>query len=323
MRPAFKITVNGSDITGIVNDRLVSLTVTDEAGVKSDRVEIVLDDRDQRLAIPPRGATMSVQLGYTDRLVDKGTYTVEEVEVSGPERLMVLRANAVGASKGAGAAKERSWDDTTLGAIASSIASRRGWTPAVSKDLAEIRIEHIDQHENDLQFLSRLAADNGAVAKVVGGRLIMAPHGEAKTVSGKEMTAVTVLASDVSDWSLMLTTRGNYKGVKAVYHDLDKAQRGEAIAGEDTDNTHNLPHTYATKAAAERAAKAKLKSVQRGKDKFSITSMPGNPLLVAETKLIPKGFRAGVDDLEWSVITVTHRITDGGYICSVETEAKV
>jgi len=319
MKPAFRILVNGSDITGIINDRLVSLTVTDEAGVKSDRVELVLDDRDQRLAIPPRGATMEVLLGYDTRLVSKGQFTIEEIEVTGPERHMTLRGNAVGASKGSGAAKEVSWDDTTVGKIATSIAAKHGWKPAISKEIADIEIPHIDQHENDLQFLSRLATDNGAVAKVAGGRLVIAPTGEGKTVSGQAMPTITVQCTSTTDWTMTLTERGNYKGVKAVYHDTQTAQRGEAIEGEDGDNTHNLPHTYPTKAAAQRAAKSKHKALQRGKDKFSISNMPGDPTLAAEATLQANGFRDGVDGA-WSVITVAHRITDSGYTCAIECE---
>lgn len=321
MRPAFRVSVNGSDITSKLSDRLVSLTVTDESGVKSDRVEIVLDDRDQRLAIPPTKATLTVAIGYDSGLVEKGTYVVEEVELSGPERRMVLRANATGASKGAGAARERSWDDTTIGDIAKSIASKHGWTAAVSPELASVRIEHIDQHENDLQFMSRLAADNGAVAKVTSGRLVVAPQGSGKTVSGKTVSGkvVSLSAGDVEEWSMTMAERGAYDGVKAMYHDVNGAVRGEAIAGTDGEFTHTLPHTYSTKAAAQRAAKSKLSSVQKGKARFSITSMPGDPTLTAEGRVKAQGFRSGVDG-EWTLVTVVHRLTDSSYTCSLECE---
>lgn len=322
MKPAFRVTVAGKDITSLVADRLVSLTVTDEAGVKSDRVEIVLDDRDQRLAIPPTKAVVTVAIGYGTSLVSKGEFTVEEVELEGPDRRMTIRANATGASKGAGAARERSWDDTTLGKIARSIAAKHGWTPAIIPDLDSIAIDHIDQHENDLQFLVRLAADNGAVAKVSHGKLVIAPHGEGKTVSGKAMPTITVRADEATEWSMTIAERGNYDGVKAAYHDQKTAERGEAIAGEDGDNTHTLPHTYPTKAAAQRAAKSKKQSLERGKDKFNISRMPGVPTIEAEVKINAVGFRAGVDGL-WVVESVTHTIAEA-YTCSVAcvTEAE-
>lgn len=332
MRPAFKITVNGSDITDKVADRLLALTITDEAGVNSDRVELVLDDRDERLEIPPMRATMDVQLGYVDQLVPKGAYTIEEVQLTGPERRMTLRGTAVGASKGAGAAREASWDDTTIGDIARSIAARHGWAPAINQEIGAIQIKHADQHENDMQFLSRLAAENGAVVKVAGGsadlthfkegvtmKLIVAPHAEAKTATGKYMPTIDIAARDIQDWTWSSAERGDYSGVKAMWHDQKTGQRGSAINGGDDVNTHSLPHTYATKAAAERAAAAKMKALKRGKAKLSIDAMPGNPLLAAECKANITGFRKGIDG-PWTVIRAQHRLTDSGYTCALECE---
>lgn len=332
MRPVFKITVNGSDITSKISDRLLSLTLTDEAGVNSDRIELVLDDRDERLEIPPMRATMDVQLGYSDRLVPKGAYTIEEVQITGAERRMTLRGTAVGASKGAGASREASWDDTTIGDIARSIAARHGWAPAINQEIGAIKIQHADQHENDMMFLSRLAAENGAVAKVAGGsadlthfkegvtmKLIVAPHAEAKTATGKYMPTIDIVAQDVSSWAWTSAERGDYSGVKAMWHDQKSGQRGSAIVGADDVNTHSLPHTYATHAAAERAAQAKMKALKRGKAKLDIDTMPGNPMLAAECRANVSGFRKGIDGV-WTVIRAQHRLTDSGYTCALECE---
>lgn len=319
MKPAYKISVNGSDITSLIADRLLSLTVNDEAGVNSDRVEIELDDRDERINIPPPKATMTVEMGYTTGMVSRGEFTIEEVELSGPVRTMTLRGTAIGASKGAGASRETSWHDTTLGNIATSIAKRHRWKPAIAQDLAAIKIEHADQNENDLQFLSRLAAENGAVVKVAAGRLVMARHGEGKRVSGNDMPTVTLQARDVSEWSMTIAERGDYTGVKAMYHDPVAGQRGESIAGSDDVNTHTLPQTYATQASASRAAQSKFKALKRGKSSLSITSMPGVPTLAAETRANMQGFRKGVDGI-WTIIKVSHRISNSGYTCSLDCE---
>jgi phage protein D len=46
MTPDFRIHADSQDITERIQDRLLSLRVTDEAGIKSDTVELNLDDRD-------------------------------------------------------------------------------------------------------------------------------------------------------------------------------------------------------------------------------------------------------------------------------------
>lgn len=319
MKPAFKITVNGSDITALIADRLLSLTVTDEAGVKSDRVEIVIDDRDQRLAIPSKKATMTVAIGYADRLVNKGTYTVEEVEMSNAPRQMTIRANAAGASKGSGARREKSYHETTLGKVAGEIAKRNKWELRISSGLSNIEIPHVDQTESDLQFVTRLATENGAVAKVAHGKLVIAPHGEGKTTSGRTLPSVTLLATDTVQWSCVESSRGDYEGVKARYHDPKTGKTEDAIDGKDGETTATLPHTYANKGNAERAAKAKRGALQKGKATLSISNAPGNPNFEAESRLTATGFRKGVDG-QWTMNSVSHQINDSGYTCSIQCE---
>lgn len=91
MIPNFRLTVAGLDVTEQVRDRLVSLTVVDEAGQISDTCQIVLDDRDALLPAPPDNAGVVVALGYMDGpLVELGDFIVDEVEFACPPRGMVL-----------------------------------------------------------------------------------------------------------------------------------------------------------------------------------------------------------------------------------------
>lgn len=46
MTPDFNLWVEGQMITGLIRNRLVSIRITDEAGITSDTVEVCLDDRD-------------------------------------------------------------------------------------------------------------------------------------------------------------------------------------------------------------------------------------------------------------------------------------
>ena len=95
MRPDYRITVNGLDTTSIIRDRLVSLTVVDEAGQASDTCEIVLDDRDGVVPAPPENAGVTVALGYQGkRLVELGDFIVDEVEYGNAPRSMVLKCSS-------------------------------------------------------------------------------------------------------------------------------------------------------------------------------------------------------------------------------------
>ncbi|MDF1583908.1 MAG: hypothetical protein P1P78_11420 [Methyloprofundus sp.] len=63
MTPAYKILANQNDITAAIRDRLISLNITDEAGMQSDSITIVLDDRDNIIELPNKGAQLDVFIG--------------------------------------------------------------------------------------------------------------------------------------------------------------------------------------------------------------------------------------------------------------------
>lgn len=321
VQPAFRITANSQDITALIADRLVGMTITDEAGLQSDRVTIELDDRDQLLDIPEVGAELKVAIGYAGTLVDKGAYTVDEVETSGGLRTMTIRASASDFTGTIGAPNEGSWHDKTLGEIVRTIAGRNKLTPSVHPDVAKIKITHADQNESDINFVTRMAAENGATAKVAGKRLVVTKRAPGESVDGKALPVLNVDGSDVSDWTAVSSSRGNYTGVRAYWHNTKTADRVAMLHGKE-DKVLTLPHTYATKANAERAAKSKLQAMKNGKGTFRIGSMPGNPYIQADMRIQAAGFRRGVDG-EWIVTRVEHRISgSGGYTSSVECESK-
>lgn len=56
MRPDFQILADGKDTTATFRDRLISLRITDKAGLESDAVEVTLDDRDGAIDCRPQQA---------------------------------------------------------------------------------------------------------------------------------------------------------------------------------------------------------------------------------------------------------------------------
>ncbi|MCP3959265.1 MAG: late control protein, partial [bacterium] len=95
MRPAFLILADSVNITALVADRLVDLVITGKAGVKSDRLVLVIDDRDERLELPETGAKLEVSIGYRESVLARmGSYVVDGIEVSGQPRLLSINATA-------------------------------------------------------------------------------------------------------------------------------------------------------------------------------------------------------------------------------------
>ncbi len=112
--PAFRLTVDGNDIAQLISPRLMNLELTDNRGIEADQLSITLSDHDGLLAIPPKGATLRLWLGWAGLgwsdtgLVDKGTYTVDETEHSGAPDVLSIRARSADLRTGLKTKRERS-----------------------------------------------------------------------------------------------------------------------------------------------------------------------------------------------------------------------
>jgi phage protein D len=317
--PKFSLLAEGADITAIINARLLSLSVTDKAGVSSDTLTITIDDSDGLIAFPRKGAALELSLGYAEGpFVQMGSYTVDEVEVSGPPSKMTINAKAADMGGQLKAPQERSWHDKKLGEIAQKIAKENGLTPVLSDGAKNLKIEHADQTDSDLNFLSRIAAENGFVVSVKDKKLYIKEAGDGKGASGKNMPRVTLNANQLTSWRASATDRTQYKSVKATYQDIKGAQRGNVVVGSGQPQL-TMRHTYASKANANRAAKAALDSSKGGTGEIDIT-LPGNPTIKPEQKLVVMGVRQGIDGAEYTIQEVVHNLDNGGYKTTIKGE---
>lgn len=323
MKPLFRVLANGADITAKITDRLLSLTVTDEAGEKSDTVEIRIDNRDRAVATPPKGAELAVSLGYEGLGVTyQGLYTVDETEVGGPPDYLTIKGKAADMRGEWKAQKTRSWHDVSLGQLARTIAGEHGLTPAIGADLDGIALGHVDQtDESNLHLLTRLARQYGAVAKVAAGNLVLARKGEAKSVSGKALGAVAVSMAEVESWSLTAADRGKYAAVVATHHDQAGNRKVEVRVGEAEGPAYRLRNEYPTEAAARAGADSKLAGLKRGEATLTLNLSVGRPAAAAEAPLSVSGLHPDADGA-WTISKVTHTFDAQGLKTMIEADTK-
>ncbi len=122
--PAFKVQITTKDkkqqdITQVVSSRFVNLSLTDNRGLEADTLDLELSDHDGKLALPPRNATISLALGWKGKpLIDKGQYSVDEVQFSGggsSADKLTIRARAADLKGSFSEQKERSFDKKNVG----------------------------------------------------------------------------------------------------------------------------------------------------------------------------------------------------------------
>lgn len=259
--PAFMLKLDNEDITQDFSNRLISLTMTDNRGFEADQLDIELDDIDGQIALPPRGATLTLWLGWQDSaLIKKGTFTVDEIEHRGAPDTLTIRGRSADFRGSLNSRREQSWHDTTLGVIVETIAARNKLTASVADTLKAIPVPHIDQsQESDAVFLSRLADRNGAAVSVKAGNLLFLKAGSGKTASGKPIPQMTLERGDGDRHQFAIADRKAYTGVTAKWlHTRDpKPQKQKVKLKRKPKEKHlrALQHPKATKAPAKAKAK--------------------------------------------------------------------
>ena len=324
--PAYRLMVDGVDIAQVVSPRLMSLGLTDNRGMEADQLSLVLSDHDGLLALPRTGAVIRLWLGWSDTgLVDKGSYTVDEVEHSGAPDVISIRARSADLRTGLKGKRERSWSNTTLGQVLSDIALGNQLELSMAADLKPLVIEQLDQaNESDANLVSRLANEYDAIIAVKAGRLVCLQAGAGKTASGADLPLITLTRQDGDQHRYLRAERDSYDGVRAFYYDVNSAQKREAIAGGGSGSGGNLKdmrHTYSDRSSALRAARAEYARVQRGVATLSYSLARGRAELVPEMRYRLVGVKAEIDAVVWVGGNVEHRLSaGGGYVVGVEME---
>ncbi|GJK71406.1 phage late control D family protein [Citrobacter freundii] len=266
--PAYMLTLDGEDITQNFSDRLIGLIMTDNRGFEADQLDIALDDTDGQVELPPRGALLMLWLGWQgSALVNKGSFTVDEIEHRGAPDTLTIRGCSADFRGSLNSRREQSWHDTTLGVIVETIAQRNKLTASVAEVLKAIAIPHIDQtQESDAAFLSRLAERNGASVSVKAGKLLFLKAGSAMTASGKPIPQMTVERGDGDRHQFAIADREAYTGVTAKWlHTRDpKPQKQKAKLKRKPKEQHlrALQHPK----AAKTSTKAREKKAQEARE---------------------------------------------------------
>ncbi|HBW5812107.1 TPA: phage late control D family protein [Klebsiella pneumoniae] len=343
--PVFNVLMGGKALT-VLDEKLISLELTDNRGFNADELTISVDDSQGDIALPPRGAELSVSLGWQgEPLIYKGIYIVDEVSHSGPPDRIDITARSADFRDEFNVKREVSWHDVNVERIVSAIAHRYKLKPIISEQLMSAEIDHADQtQESDMSFLTRMADILGAIATVKNGCLLFILPGGGVSANGKALPEFAITRSSGDRHSFRIADRDAYTGVQAYWLDLDfgkkkkvtvrkrkkttekkprsSSREGDYIAGEDG-NVFVLRTTYSSEIAAQRAAAAKWQQLQRGAAEFNLTLAYGRADLYPEIHGTVTGFKEAIDNQDWIIAKATHSIDDNGFQTRLELEAKI
>ncbi|TPU09460.1 DNA primase [Acinetobacter baumannii] len=323
--PIYRLEVDGNDISPLVVDRLISLTIKDNRGLVVDSVDIDLDDSDGQLEIPPEGAIIQVWIGWSNTgLVDKGKYKVESVTHRGAPDILSISAFSNDVSEGLKQKRERSFSSKTIQVIFETVGAEYALKTIVHDTLANRVISYIAQNESDANLITRIADEHDAIATVKNGHLILLPRGASQTVSGLPLPTAQIFRSD-GDGHNYTTGTGTDRitGVKAYYYDTGKSKKLYVVIGDNEDNLKEIRYVHRDKKTAELAAQAEYSRCKRASQKLSYTFAFGQPNLIPEQEFVFTGLKPQIDDIIWLGTNITHNLTDSGFTTSVELEVQL
>ncbi|MBK5978462.1 contractile injection system protein, VgrG/Pvc8 family [Acinetobacter baumannii] len=323
--PIYRLEVDGNDISPLVVDRLISLSIKDNRGLVVDSVDIDLDDSDGQLEIPPEGAIIQVWIGWSNTgLVDKGKYKVESVTHRGAPDVLSISAFSNDVSEGLKQKRERSFSNKTIQVIFETVGAEYALKTIVHDTLANRVISYIAQNESDANLITRIADEHDAIATVKNGHLILLPRGASQTVSGLPLPIAQIFRSD-GDGHNYTTGTGTDRitGVKAFYYDAGKSKKLYVVIGDNEENLKEIRYVHRDKKTAELAAQAEFNRCKRASQKLSYTFAFGQPELIPEQEFVFTGLKPQIDDIVWLGTNVTHNLTDGGFTTSVELEVQL
>ncbi|MEJ0003474.1 MAG: contractile injection system protein, VgrG/Pvc8 family [Pararobbsia sp.] len=308
MQAIFQIVANGDDITKVIRDRVLRIRTVDKPGLDADECEIELDDRDGKIAFPPKGATLRISLGWEGQgLAFLGEYAIDEILLKGPPASLVIRgcpANLRATSK---THRYGSWENVKLADIVGDVARRNKWTPACSIDVVVPRADQFG--ESDLHFITRLSRQHGATATVKAGKLIVTKRGAGKSASGLALPSLTLVPNMLLDYEITFPDRTSFAAVRTRVHDMRNGKKIDLVipnpdASRGAAAVHTERHAFASREAAQAAADARLQKLNRQTAKGSLL-MQGRADVSAEKVVALKGFKKEADG-DFLIDSVTH-----------------
>ncbi|KPH62318.1 contractile injection system protein, VgrG/Pvc8 family [Novosphingobium sp. ST904] len=316
---AVRLTLDGVDLADKIEPRFIDLSLSEKRDGSADELSLTLHNSDGKMALPEPGKVITLALGWTSGtdvtlgLVEKGRFTVDEVEATGPPDVIRITARSADLNGDYRKRRTQSWKDTTLGAVLGEIARRNSITAQVHPDLAGKPITALDQHgKSDMLLVKDLGSRYDAVATWKDRKLVFMPVGSATTAGGKTLAAKTLTKRDGWSWRFTRAQRDEYDGAEASWHDQDSGKKKTTSTGGT--KRKRLKRAYASEADAEQAAEAEAAKRKRGAYQFEYELAFADTALQPNQQVTLSGWNTTVDGIKWLLSSVDTSVAGGGGI---------
>ena len=339
-RAAWRIKVNGVDITKEIKKDLISLEVTDNEEDQADDLQIKLADRDGvwlqkwlndtiQAGSRTMGLKFVVWIGVSteDGKISQqkvGTFLLDSVKHKGPPAVTTIKCISLDYSGGIRTEKrDKAWENYTMSGIAREIAGKAGLELKYLSARDPTYDRKQQDQETDIAFLKRLCTDLALSLKITDKKLVIF---DKKTYENKKVVK-TIKFGDQSyiGWDLSTTTgeiaydictvkytdpktgkciEGSYKSDK--WQENEPKDKQEARHQELVITNEKVKNKDEAVALAEK--RLKMNNLFEKTAKFTIM---GNPAMMAGLTVNLKKF--GYWDGKYMTSQAKHSISRSGY----------
>ncbi len=325
---------DGTDLADKVRPRLLSLRLSEKREDDADEIDLVLQNTDGLLAVPRTGVRLALALGWETGadvplgLVDKGRFTIDEIELSGPPDQISIRGRSADLTGALRKRETKTWRNTTLGTVLGQIAARHNRFARIGGGLADAAIDVIEQEgKSDMVFVRDLGKRYDAVATWKDDFLLFLPIGGSTTAGGAALEGLTLTRRDGWTWTFREGQRESYKGAEAQWQDsaggrrrtvkVDGPSSSAAVGQQGSPATSSaaegenaptepkkLKRVYASEAEARQAANAAASRAARVPYEFSYDLAIADPAIQPDMKVTLRGWNSTIDGIAWLVKSV-------------------
>jgi len=315
----YLIAIDGKPVTSAFAPLLISMTIRDSEGGKSDSLDIELDDEGGQIILPRTGASIYAEIGWKGGGCVTFEGKTDEPHSRGARgEGMTLSINAKSADpKGKGKEPQsRHKDKAKFGEVAKEWGQKAGYSVKVDSSLGSVERDYWElANESFHAWGARIARELGATFKVSGSNAVFVPRGGSNAASGAALAAVKATRpGNIISWDLTPNfDRMAYESFKVRWYDPKKARwMTEKVSAGDGDAKAALTHRFkaADKDHAKQLGKSNKDEADRKKGGGTVRII-GDPAARAQAPCDVSGIRAGIDGA-YRITDASHTVSRGG-----------
>lgn len=321
--PNFRLEAKGKDITNKIKANLIDLSFVDKCKDESDEISFKLNGL---YAKPLFGDSLKLWLGWGESLYFCGSFLVQTVEKDYKANTTQVSATAVnfaGSSSPQKQKKRRTWENTTLFAIAKKIADENGLKLKTSSEDFQI-VSKLQDDVGDVEFLYGLAFEFGYLMALKNETIIISSKDKiadtkssSPTPKNEALPLFELKLSELFGLNITYANRNSYDKVILQWQDIEAGQIKSVQVGSGEQVFKMQISQPKSDAEAFKKGEAKLNELQKGGVNGRCSCFGENVLAGGKLKFLEV---EDLKDIEFSIVEVSHNLTTTNYVIDVQFE---